>query len=376
MHVDVSSLQPPERPAEQPITIGYFQHNDWHPPKAGSRIHAYQVAAQLSRLGHNLQSVFLRYSDPRVENFRRRRLFSFMRKLDLVYIRPHPTAKRPEILTLMKFLRFRQVPVVWEINAPLEEFSLIGYDDRAVERFVRSQRFLARFVDACICNTEALAEYSRNTLGVLKNFVVPLGSDPEMFSPCRRDNSIYPGNERRFKVVWAGTPRFPWHGVERIFEVARRVYELDPEILFVLIGTRSPLEKCASEVPNVLLVDEMSYLDIPPYIASADVGLCIYEHEGLSTEFYRSPLKLFDYMASGLGVVAPAWGQIREIVRHRKRGLLVQNGVEEYVDAILYLKNNRERLREFGIAARREIERYYNWQRVGEDTERILLDLA
>jgi glycosyltransferase involved in cell wall biosynthesis len=87
--------------------------------------------------------------------------------------------------------------------------------------------------------------------------------------------------------------------------------------------------------------------------------------------FYRSPLKVFDYMASGLPVVATDEEELRPIVRHGHNGLLVQNDVGAIVDAIRKIKDSdgwRERM---GRAGREDVVRHYNWQRVAEETEAV-----
>ena len=58
---------------------------------------------------------------------------------------------------------------------------------------------------------------------------------------------------------------------------------------------------------------------VPRYLAEMDVGVAPYPD--LPT-FYFSPLKIFEYAAARVPIVASAVGQIAEILVHRKSALL------------------------------------------------------
>ena len=60
-------------------------------------------------------------------------------------------------------------------------------------------------------------------------------------------------------------------------------------------------------------------------LAAADIGVAPFDvsaHAPLALDFYWSPLKVFEYMASGLPVVAPDIPRLRRIVADGREGLL------------------------------------------------------
>ncbi len=66
---------------------------------------------------------------------------------------------------------------------------------------------------------------------------------------------------------------------------------------------------------------------IPACLAACDIGVAPFDpdsHPSLSLGFYWSPLKIFEYMAAGLPVVAPAIDRIPTLVGHNSEGLLVR----------------------------------------------------
>jgi glycosyltransferase involved in cell wall biosynthesis len=84
-------------------------------------------------------------------------------------------------------------------------------------------------------------------------------------------------------------------------------------------------------------------------------------------DFYFSPLKLFEYMACGVPVVAAALGQIEEIVRDGETGLLYPPGEQDALlaacDRLLTDPDLRRRL---GWVAAKEIHNHYTWDHNAE----------
>ena len=150
---------------------------------------------------------------------------------------------------------------------------------------------------------------------------------------------------------------------------------MDKKILFFIITEEKNLDQYKPIPENIILIDPKKYFDLPPYIASADAGLCLYHNPGLNGKFHLSPLKLFDYMACGLPVIATDIGQISEVIEDKRNGILVNNDLDKIIDNILFLKNHPEKAKQIGLEARKDIVNYYNWERVGEETENVLKSL-
>ena len=108
-----------------------------------------------------------------------------------------------------------------------------------------------------------------------------------------------------------------------------------------MITNKKYLQPSYFNQENVIILDQKKYSDMPPYIASADAGLCLYHNYRWNSKFYFSPLKLFDYMACGLPVIATKLGQISEVIKNKMNGILVNdNDIDEIIENILFLKNS------------------------------------
>ena len=85
-------------------------------------------------------------------------------------------------------------------------------------------------------------------------------------------------------------------------------------------------------------------------------------HPPLALGFYWSPLKVFEYMASGLPVVAPALPRLRELVEDGVEGPTLRAGnADALADALATLADPGRRAR-LGGAARARAVRDYSWE--------------
>jgi len=101
-----------------------------------------------------------------------------------------------------------------------------------------------------------------------------------------------------------------------------------------------------------------------------DVGVAPYPQK---SEFYFSPLKVYEYMAAGLAVVASRIGQLSELIEDGTNGLLCPPGdALALAAAIDRLRRDPELRLSLGNAARRAVLREHTWEAV----VRQVIDLA
>jgi glycosyltransferase involved in cell wall biosynthesis len=112
----------------------------------------------------------------------------------------------------------------------------------------------------------------------------------------------------------------------------------------------------------VRLIGAVTPTDVPRYLHSLDVAVAPYPDY---SHFYFSPLKLFEYMAAGLPIVASGIGQVREILRDNETGLLVTPGDAAALTATLARVARDPDLRtRLGAAARAAVVRDRTWAAV------------
>ena len=182
-------------------------------------------------------------------------------------------------------------------------------------------------------------------------------------------------------IVFSSSFR-PWHGAELLVRAAARVLERVPNAFFLLVGAGPMLARVKQHAEElgvssrIHCTGAVRYEEMPHYLARADVGVAPYQPAllgQLRLGFYWSPLKIFEYMASGLPVVTLDVEPLREIVRPGLEGLLFpENHTERLAEAIAELVSSPERARAMGQSARQRIVSLYSWEMHCEALERVL----
>jgi len=158
----------------------------------------------------------------------------------------------------------------------------------------------------------------------------------------------------------------PWHGVEILPELLARLQKRRPGTHLVIAGDgqlRRQLEREFAKrglKKNVTITGLLRHEEIPAVIRHFDVALAPYPKH--NHDFYFSPLKLFEYMACGVPVVAAKLGQIAEMVRHGKTGLLYPPGNLNALVACCERLLGDEALRHnLGAAAAKLVHSKFTW---------------
>jgi len=175
--------------------------------------------------------------------------------------------------------------------------------------------------------------------------------------------------------VFSGSFR-PWHGV-RVLEAAARRLADRSDLFFVLIG--GP-RRGQPQGYRGRLLGTVPYERMPALLAAADVGVAPYDTarlRQLRLGFYWSPLKIFEYMASGLPVVTIARPPLDEIVRSGREGVHVKEAdPEDLAHALRDLAADADGRARMGASARERVVERYSWARHCEQLEGVLLRIA
>lgn len=93
---------------------------------------------------------------------------------------------------------------------------------------------------------------------------------------------------------------------------------------------------------------------------SARAGICIYQPA--ANHFEAQPIKMFEFMAAGLPVVASDFPLWKEIIENAQCGICVNpqdsNAVKEACEALIFNPENAEAM---GRTGRSAVEETYNW---------------
>jgi len=347
------------------LQIAYLTNIATDRSKAGGHVHVTQVANILLSRGHKLYTNLPDESEKFIR-LNKKEFFKRGKEIEVFYIRIHGHQGNEELTELRK--ANNNAPCIWEINAPNAEVSTRGYSQKKISTFRKRRKKLASMVDAALCVSLEMEEYAIKELGIKKTIVVPNGSDPEMFGPHkRRSDSL---DNSKFRVLWSGStdPKYTWQAFNLVEEIANRIKNIDENILFIVTAE-------GESNSNIKYIGRVPYYDMPGIMASCNVGLCLYNEINFYDKFYFSPLKLFDYMASGLPIIGNNLGQIKVVIEENENGLLVNGDVDDIIEKVIYLKQNEDIAATMGNKGREAIINKYNWQRVVSEIEKMIVEL-
>ena len=132
----------------------------------------------------------------------------------------------------------------------------------------------------------------------------------------------------------------------------------------VLAGTiESEYQNSLTKIPGYAKTVFAGYLapnDVYQIYGRSRVGLCVLHN---THNHYNSlPIKMFEYMAAGLPVVASNFPLWREIIEENNCGICVEpTDVAQITQAINYLLKNPDEAERMGKNGRKAIEEKYNW---------------
>lgn len=295
-----------------------------------------------------------------------------LRKMDALYIRLESSPPKTLSFSLPPRRILYGLPlVVWEFNTLPEELSS---DERNIESNTKFYKY-SPGCDLGVCVSPSLSEAISKKLRIKRVLTVPNGSDPDLFRP---GVSVVPrmvSFQDKFNVVWIGTIKETWHDLGLIGETAKQLWGVEEGkgINFHIIGAGLS-GFMAKMPPNVFYWGAEQYENLPNWLAGMQVGLITYKPSQASM---GSPLKIFDYMSSGLPFVStehPVAGDILKVLS--AEDLMIPFGDPGALAHILIrLALDRDRCKRIGADGRQLVIEKYNWRKSVSKTLDVMSEI-
>ena len=227
--------------------------------------------------------------------------------------------------------------------------------------------------DLVACGSDEVAAQVHR-LGVPEGRTVrtPSGVDLDLFMQPQDREGVRRelGLGEDFVVGWVGSFR-RFHALEQAVEAAALV----PGVRLLLVGDgpeRPRVEQLARDrgVPATF-TGTVSHEQLPAVLSGMDVALVL---AAADQPFHYSPLKLAEYLAAGLPVVAPAVGQLRDRLTDGVDVRLVPaEDPHELAAALDALRTDPVQRARMAVAAREVAAREWSWD---HQVRRVLDALA
>jgi len=278
--------------------------------------------------------------------------------VDIVYERFAPFHKRASDLA-----RSLAAPHIVEIHGPSSDRWQFGpaYFDKTADKI---QESVVRRADAVRVVSQAVkAYYQKRGIPALKMHVLPNAVDPGTFDPrlvCSDVRSRF-GLEDKIVVGFVGS-MYAYHGLSVLTRASSIVSSKSSAIHFLIVGPLSNhlTRAVATEgLTNLFtLTGVVPYARIPEHIMAMDI--CVIP----DSNWYGSPIKLFEYGAMAKPVVAPHLGPIEDVVEDRQSALLFPPGdVDGLARSVLQLAVDEGLRRALGSNWMAEVRAKHTWAR-------------
>jgi glycosyltransferase involved in cell wall biosynthesis len=253
------------------------------------------------------------------------------------------------------------------------EHDLFGTPIKGVLRWRAAQaiRYNLTTASAVVCVSELAKTHLVSCWGVPRERI-------EVFPNAVDVNRFYPRPEERDEVrsrlgagdnplvVFVGS-FFPYQDIRGLLDAYARVWVDCPQARLLLVGEGdqyAEMVKYASSLGldgSITFTGFLPHSEIPSILSAADIAVAPYAR--ISDEnFLGSSMKLVEYMASGLAVIASDNGQINDVIKDGVNGLLVPAGdANALAQALIRLIQDPEYCQKLSIQARQDILREYSW---------------
>jgi glycosyltransferase involved in cell wall biosynthesis len=301
-----------------------------------------------------------------------------LRVLRASRVRGHAERIRPDVIMEryynfggegVRAARALGLPLVLEVNAPVIDHrgSPKQWIDRALlfEPMRRWREWQCRTAALIVTPSASIVPPVQAPDGILE---LEWGADTVAFHPGAEGPLPFERPAHATVAVFAGAFR-SWHGAIHLVEAIRRLRARGRrDVAAVLIGDGPELPRAreaAAGLDGVVFTGAVPHQRIPACLAAADIGVAPFDvtaHAPLALDFYWSPLKVFEYMATGLPVVAPDIPRLRRIVAHGREGVLYDaNDPDALAGALERLAKDRACRASLGAAARDRVVRDFGW---------------
>ena len=351
-HVSVHALNlgaPPQTAGSSPVRMSL-----------GNRLKQ-RLKPWLSRFLHEPKELYwnLRY-------FRRERAILARERPDVVLVRDNHWS-----ISYVFAARRLGVPLVLEENSPAAEMRLYRHEHVHLPLVAESlERWRVRRADAVTAVSTPLKDTLVRASGVAadKIVVVPNGVDVDRFSM-----DVPP--DEQIASRFAGVPVIgfvgsfqAFHNPEALGRMAVLLSERGLRTGFAFVGGGQGMETVrritAPIADRTLFLDRVPHARVPGIVRALDVGVLP------DTAYYCCPLKILEWMAAGIAVVAPAYDSIRELIDDGNTGALFPPGnMEGLVRSVEQLLEQPERRRQIGANAAAHVRRSLTWR---HNAERVL----
>lgn len=256
-----------------------------------------------------------------------------------------------------------------EVNAPFVEemdrfegYSLFHARAHKVEAYK-----LAR-ADKVFCVSSSLTDFLVKRYHCERSKII---IQPNCIDPAKLANINPLSVRRELKIQDASVigfvgSIFPYHGVDLLIKGFAEVHGQNPRTCLLIVGDGAILQDLKAMASDLGISDKVIFTGKIPhnkvfdYMAAMDI--CVMAR----SNWYGSPVKIFEYGLVKKPVIAPDTGPVRDVMEHYRTGLITRDNKDELVTAIHLFLNDKALAESCAENFHREVVQNYTWQKAAQ----------
>lgn len=275
------------------------------------------------------------------------------------------------------FYALREKPDIVYTRFPQAAFLLSFTKQKFIFEYHGTQYFDSKYKERIFCAnnllrfvviTNTLREYYQSCFKVpiSKMLVLPDGVNLEEYGFINK-NIL---QNKRLNIAYVGG-LYEGKGVDIVVEMAKR----DPSNNYLIVGGRAKQveawKKIIGSMSNLQLIGQIPNAEVPLVLEKQDVLLLPNQRKmfGNSAEDianWTSPMKMFEYMASGRVIISSNLPVLKEVLEDRKNAYLVEpDNVDAWLETIRRIERNPDEARRIAKQAEQDVQNY-SWTRRAE----------
>jgi glycosyltransferase involved in cell wall biosynthesis len=251
---------------------------------------------------------------------------------------------------------------IYEMHFTERQMSRVG-------RLLFSNLVKKRKLKHLVVISQALKEMIEDNVSRKKIIVAHDGADLIGNNNKEVQTELFDPRGQKTKVGYIGH-LYPGRGIELIFKMAREL----PGIDFHIIGGAEEdikTRKREAEGKNIFFHGFVPPSLINSYIRHCDILVMPYQRrvtisgdKASDTSRWMSPLKMFEYMASGRPIIASDLPVLREVLDHERNAILVvPDDINGWVRSIQFLADDQKTRERLAKQALIDLKQSYTWER-------------
>ena len=251
------------------------------------------------------------------------------------------------------------IPSIIKIDdAVYEKSSGLKSIQRKIEKII-STRSLAK-ASAILVSNEPTKEIMKSYYNVdeKKISIVPNGVDLSFFRPTNKDPK---------KLVFSGV-MYHHRGLDLLLDSAPAVIKEVTDVKFVLLGEGPEMKNLQDLVrknnleSNIEFKGWVTRQSIPVHLSNASIGIGPLKRTKVTEN--ALPIKVLEYMASGLPIIAKTGTLPNDVLKNNENGYFIDNSSDLSEKIVLLLKNS-DIVEKMGKKSL-EMVKKFSWDNIGK----------